>query len=65
MNPLGLSDPWANSIEMVALYPVVKLRGINPMGLSAPWDDSYLYNWILTPNLDVPYFNNYFVPTKP
>ena len=62
MNPLGLSNPWANSIEMVALHPVVKLRGINPTELSAPLDDSYLYNWILTTNLDVPYLNNHFSP---
>ena len=37
---MGISDPRADSVEIIALHPVKKLVGINPMSLSAPWDDS-------------------------
>ena len=40
MNPMGLSDPWYDSLDIIALKPVKKCLGINPMGLSVPWDDS-------------------------
>ena len=35
MNSMGISDPWANYLKIIALYP-----GINPIGISAPWSDS-------------------------
>ena len=35
-----LSAPFSDSLEIIALYPVKKLRGINPMELSAPRDES-------------------------
>ena len=34
---MGLSDPWANSINIIVLHPVKKRPGINPMGLIVPW----------------------------
>ena len=37
---MSLSDPWADSLDIISLKPVKKLLEINPMGLSAPWDDS-------------------------
>ena len=37
---MGLSDPRAEYLEIIASQTVKKLRGINPMGLSAPRDDS-------------------------
>ena len=37
MNPMGLSAPWADFIDILSLHPVKILSGINPMGLSAPW----------------------------
>ena len=40
MNPTGLSAPWSDSLDIIALRPVTKLRGINPMGLSVPWSNS-------------------------
>ena len=39
MNLIGFSDPWDNSIEIIAFYPV-KMPGMNPMGISAPLGDS-------------------------
>ena len=33
---MGLNDPWADSLVIVALHRV-KNMGINPMGRSAPW----------------------------
>ena len=36
---MGLSAPWADSLDIIALQLVKKWMGINPMGLSAPWDD--------------------------
>ena len=40
MNPIGLSSPWAESLQIIALHPV-KNQGINPMVLSVPWADSF------------------------
>ena len=37
---MGLSDPRAESLEIIALKPVKKLIGIKPMSLSVPWADS-------------------------
>ena len=37
---MGLSSPWADSIDIIALHPVKKWLGINPMVISVPWDDS-------------------------
>ena len=36
---MGLSDPWADSLDIITFDPVEKLREINPMDLSAPWAD--------------------------
>ena len=36
---MGLSDPWANSLEIIALHPV-KNYEVNPMVLDAPWSVS-------------------------
>ena len=33
---MGLSDPWAESLDIISLQPVKKWIGVNPMGLSAP-----------------------------
>ena len=35
---MGLSYPWANSLDIIAFHPVKK-QGMNPMGLSAPCDE--------------------------
>ena len=35
---MGLSAPWADSIEIIDLNPV-KMQGINPVRLSALWDE--------------------------
>ena len=40
MNPMGLSAPWDDSIDIIAFNPVKKIQGMNPMVLSAPWADS-------------------------
>ena len=40
INPMFLSAPRADSIEIISLQPVKKLIGINPMILSVPWDNS-------------------------
>ena len=40
MNPIGLSAPRSNSLEITALKKVKKLQGINPMGLSDPRSNS-------------------------
>ena len=37
---MGLSAPWANSIDIIDLKPVKKWPGINPMVHSDSWDDS-------------------------
>ena len=39
MNPMGLSTPWDEYLDIIALHPV-KIQGMNPMGLISPWDDS-------------------------
>ena len=39
INPMGLGDPWSDSIDIIALKPAKKI-GINPMGISYPWADS-------------------------
>ena len=39
MNPMGLSYPWADSFDTIALHPV-KNQDMKPMVLSAPWADS-------------------------
>ena len=36
---MGLSYPWADSFDTIALHPV-KNQDVNPMVLSAPWADS-------------------------
>ena len=33
---MGLSAPWADSIDVIALLTVKKWLGINPMVISAP-----------------------------
>ena len=35
-----VSDPWSDSIDIIALNTVLKYIGINQMGLSAPWAES-------------------------
>ena len=40
MNPMGLSVPWSDSLDIIVLQIVKKLQGINPIGLIAPGDDS-------------------------
>ena len=40
MNPMGLSDPYTNSLENIALHPVENLPGINLMVLSEPRADN-------------------------
>ena len=40
INPMGLSTPKDDSIEIIALHPVKTFTGINPMILSDPWYDS-------------------------
>ena len=37
---MGLSAPWADSLEIIALHLVEKWLGINPMGLSVTWANS-------------------------
>ena len=37
---MSFSDPWADSIDIIALQPVEKWIGIIPMILSAPRDNS-------------------------
>ena len=39
MNPMGISAPWAESIDIISLRPV-KVQGMTPMGLIYPWVDS-------------------------
>ena len=40
MNPMGLSDPGADSLYIIDLNPVKILEWINQMVLSAPQADS-------------------------
>ena len=40
INPMVLSDPWADSLDIISLRPVKKWLGVNPMILSVPWVDS-------------------------
>ena len=40
MNPMGLSSPWGNSLEIIDLQPVKQIQGMNPMDLNAPWSES-------------------------
>ena len=35
-----LSDPWADSLDIISLQLVKKLLEINPMDCRAPWGDS-------------------------
>ena len=37
---MGLSAPWADSNDIIALQTVKKLPWVNPMGLSVPMADS-------------------------
>ena len=37
---MGLSTPWANSIDIIGLQPVKILPRVNPIGLSFPMADS-------------------------
>ena len=39
---MGLSAPFVDSIDIIALTPVLKILGIAPIGLSSPWDGSLL-----------------------
>ena len=34
---MGLSEPRANYIDIIALQPVKEFLGFNPMELSVPW----------------------------
>ena len=34
MNPMGLSDHWVDSLEILSLQPVKIFLGMNPMGFS-------------------------------
>ena len=37
---MGLSAPWAESLDIISLRPVKKFPRVNPMGLSVPMADS-------------------------
>ena len=37
---MGISAPWAESVDIIALHTVLKWLGINPMRLSVPWANS-------------------------
>ena len=37
---MGISAPSSDSLEIIALHPVRKLKGINPKGLSTYWEES-------------------------
>ena len=37
---MGLSAPWADSNDIIALQTVKHLPWVNPMGLSVPMDNS-------------------------
>ena len=39
---MGLSAPWDDSLDIIALQPVQNWLEMNPMGRSVPWDD-FLY----------------------
>ena len=39
INPMGLSAPKSEYLEIISLQPVKKLIGINPMGLRDSWAD--------------------------
>ena len=36
---MGISAPWAESLDIIALQPIKILRWVNPMGLSVPMDE--------------------------
>ena len=40
INPMGLSEPRSDCLEIIAVQPVKKIIGINPMIFSAPWTES-------------------------
>ena len=40
MNPMNLSDPWANSPEIVDFHPLKILQEIIKLVLSTPWSNS-------------------------
>ena len=37
---MGLSAPWEESFDVIALQPLKNWPGINPIGLSIPWANS-------------------------
>ena len=37
---MGLSAPWSESLDIIALQPVKQCLGINPLRLSAPCSES-------------------------
>ena len=37
IKPMDLSDPWSDSLEIIALQSVKTIQGMNPMGLIDPW----------------------------
>ena len=37
---MGLSDPWVDSLDIIAFQRVKKLLGINQKGISVPWSNS-------------------------
>ena len=37
---MGLSAPWADSNDIIALQTVKQLSSVNPMGLNVPMADS-------------------------
>ena len=39
INPMGLSAPWDDSIDIIILNPLKKILWINPMGISYPWEN--------------------------
>ena len=34
---MNISEPWAKSLDIIALHQVKKCLGINPIGLIVPW----------------------------
>ena len=40
---MGISYPWSDYIDIIALKPVTKALEVNPMGIITPWEYSIVF----------------------
>ena len=49
---MGLSAPWDDSLDIIALQPVKKCLEINQMGVSVPCSNSLYINFFQTDKIN-------------